>query len=421
MQGTLRLTKYSIGVGDRFAHQAAAQLQACVLASRPGREVAPVWNKSNREHLLVGSNPAQTRAAAQEAVRRVGWAGTYHVDADHIGLATVERFIPHSDFFTIDVADFIGKPAAPEWGSGFVSRHAELLGRIELPGATQPLKTTEAAIRAFAEKYAAAVTQAREIYRAIARAKGEGTFITEVSMDETDRPQSPPELLVILAALADEQVPVQTIAPKFSGRFNKSVDYVGDAAAFEREFNEDLAVVAYAVRAYGLPQNLKLSIHSGSDKFSIYGPMRRGLERFDAGLHLKTAGTTWLEEVIGLAESGGAGLMAAQEIYERALGRVDELCAPYATVIDIDRARLPSASTVRGWTPEQFCSALRHEPSNPEFNANLRQLLHVGYKIAAEMGSRYTGALEACAEVIARNVTANLYERHLKPLYDWRR
>src|SRR5207249_1055188 len=139
------------------------------------------------------------------------------------------------------------------------------------------------------------------IYRHIAQHKSGAEFITEVSMDETDAPQTPPELLVILAAIADAQIPIQTIAPKFTGRFNKGVDYAGDLSQFEKEFNDDLAVIAFAVKAYRLPATLKLSVHSGSDKFSIYAPIRRALARFDAGLHLKTAGTTWLEELIGLA------------------------------------------------------------------------------------------------------------------------
>ena len=140
---------------------------------------------------------------------------------------------------------------------------------------------------------------------------------------------------------------MQTIAPKFTGRFNKGVDYVGDVAQFEKEFNEDLAVIAFAVRQYGLPASLKLSVHSGSDKFSIYGPIRRALRRFGAGVHVKTAGTTWLEEVIGLAEAGGGGLALAKEIYAGALEHADELCAPYATVMDIDRNCLPTAAQVR--------------------------------------------------------------------------
>lgn len=236
-------------------------------------------------------------------------------------------------------------------------------------------------------------------------------------MDETDRPQTPPELLIILAAIADEQIPIQTIAPKFTGRFNKGVDYEGDIARFEKEFNEDLAVIAFAVKQYGLPGTLKLSVHSGSDKFSIYAPMRRALARSGAGLHLKTAGTTWLEEVIGLAEAGGDGLALAREIYAGALEHLEELCAPYASVIDIDLKKLPSAATVNGWSAKQFTAALRHDQGNKSYNPHLRQLIHVGYKIAAQMGNRYLDALEKHEESVAKNVTANLYERHMKPLF----
>jgi len=268
-----------------------------------------------------------------------------------------------------------------------------------------------------AAKYLLAVTEAGRIYRHIASQKGEANFITEVSMDETDQPQTPPELLVILALLSDENVPIQTIAPKFTGRFNKGVDYVGDLAQFEKEFNEDLAVIAFAVKQYGLPATLKLSVHSGSDKFSIYAPIRRALARFDAGVHVKTAGTTWLEELIGLAEAGGSGLALAKEIYAGALEHVDELCAPYAAVIDIDRGRLPSAQTVKSWSAEQFVSALGHEQTNKSFNPHLRQLVHVGYKIAARLGNRYLKTLEECEQTVSRNVTLNLFERHLKPIF----
>ena len=88
----MQLPKYSIGVGDRFAHQGAAQLQAILSAARQGVEVAPVWNKSHREHTIVGSRPADVRAEADRAVTALGWTGPYFVDADHISLKTVDGF-----------------------------------------------------------------------------------------------------------------------------------------------------------------------------------------------------------------------------------------------------------------------------------------------------------------------------------------
>jgi hypothetical protein len=413
----LTLGQYSFGVGDRFAHQAKAQLRACQLVAARGIEVIPVWNKSHREHTIVGSQPPSVRAAADVAVQELNWTKPYHVDADHIRLETVDGFISSSDFYTIDVADSIGQPAGAGAVKAFADRHPELIGRVEIPHIEQPFEITRDDVERIAGKYLKAVQDAGAIYRKIAAAKGENNFITEVSMDETDSPQTPPELLVILAAIADEGIPVQTIAPKFTGRFNKGVDYVGDVTQFEKEFRQDLAVIAYAIGKYGLPKNLKLSVHSGSDKFSIYAPIRRALAEFGAGLHLKTAGTTWLEEVIGLAEADGAGLELAKEIYTKALKKREELCAPYAAVIDVDPAKLPSAETVRGWSAEQFTAALRHDPANPAFNPDLRQLIHVGYKVAAQLGDRYLRMVEACESSIAPNVTGNLFDRHLLPLF----
>jgi tagaturonate epimerase len=413
----LTLEKFSLGVGDRFAHQAAAQLRACLMAAERGADVIPVWNKSNREHLIVGSEPGSVRAAADAAVRQLGWKRPYHVDADHINLTTVDRFLAASDFYTLDVASAIGKPATATDIEAFVARHPELVGRIEIGGIEAPFATTPDTIAQIAGKYLFAVQEAGLIHRHIASKRDAGAFVTEVSMDETDLPQTPPELLVILAAIADEKIPVQTIAPKFTGRFNKGVDYVGNVAQFEKEFSEDLAVIAHAVKQYGLPPNLKLSVHSGSDKFSIYAPMRRALASAGAGVHIKTAGTTWLEELIGLAEADDEGLALAKEVYAEAYAHRDELCEPYAAVIDIDYAKLPAPEKVAAWSAGDYTSALRHDQSNPGFNADLRQLLHVGYKVAAKMGPRYLRMLEQCESSISRNVTENLFDRHIVPLF----
>jgi hypothetical protein len=404
-------------MGDRFAHQGKAQLQACALAAAQGVNVIPVWNKSNREHMFIGTEPSSLRAEADAAVKALSWTKSYHVDADHIRLETVDRFIEPSDFFTIDVADSIGKPAAAQDVKAFVQRHPELIGKLSVPNIDHPLEISQAELERVANKFLLAAQDAGKIYQHIAKAKGEANFISEVSMDETDSPQTPHELLIILAALADEKIPLQTIAPKFTGRFNKGVDYVGDLKQFEKEFNDDLAVIAFAIKKYGLPPSLKLSVHSGSDKFSIYEPMRRALKKFDAGVHIKTAGTTWLEELIGLAEAGGDGLEIAKEIYAIAIEHVEEFCAPYATVIDIDKSKLPAASAVNGWSSQQFVSALRHDQTNPAYNPSFRQLLHVSFKVAAKKGERYLNALKKHEAVIAKNVTTNLFDRHLKPLF----
>src|SRR5215471_4171751 len=160
----LRISKYSLGVGDRFAHQAKPQLRACMEAAARGVEISPVWNKSNREHGIVGSEPASVKTAASAAVRDLGWNRPWHVDADHINQDTVGRFLEASDFYTLDVAAFIGKPAERAAVDAFVARHPELTG--------EPFPADRDSVRAVAGKYLFAVQEAGRIYRRIESAKG---------------------------------------------------------------------------------------------------------------------------------------------------------------------------------------------------------------------------------------------------------
>jgi hypothetical protein len=411
------LPKYSMGVGDRFCHEAEAQLTAFIKLKESGVDAAPVWNKSNREHMIIGTEPVSVRQKADEAVKNLGWNGAYFVDADHIGIKTVDPFIASSDFYTLDVADFIGETASDEDIKAFIDRNTKFAGKFELPGLNKEVEITTGQIEAAARKYLFAVQEAGRIYNYISSKKGEGNFVTEVSFDETETPQTPIEMLFILSAIAELKIPAQTIAPKFTGRFNKGVDYVGNLKQFEEEFYADLAVIKFAVKEFGLPENLKLSIHSGSDKFSIYPIMKNAIRKFDSGIHLKTAGTTWLEEAAGLALSGGDALKLIKDIYIKAYQRYDEMCKPYATVIDINTAKLPSPEEIKTWTGEQFSAALRHDQSCEQFNLNLRQLIHVGYKIAAEEGKLFTDALKENRQCIAELVTDNIFTNHMKALF----
>ncbi len=414
----MQLGKFSLGIGDRFSHQGVAQLRGVLKANKAGLDISPVWNKSNREHIYVHSHPADVRKEADAAVAALGYTGKYFVDADHINLSTVAPFVETADFFTLDVAAFIGKESAEADVKAFVASCAKYMGQLAIPGIDHPIEVTEELLVKIAGKFLAATQQASEIYSLLKEKKGEGNFVTEVSMDEVETPQTPVDLFFILKMLADKGVPAQTIAPKFTGRFNKGVDYVGDVDQFAKEFEEDVLVIDYAVKEFGLPEELKLSVHSGSDKFTIYPIMANIIKKYDKGLHVKTAGTTWLEEVIGLAVAGGEALEAAKAIYTSALGRKDELCAPYADVIDIDSAKLPSPEEVAGWSGEKFANTLRHIPGHPDYNPNFRQLIHVGYKVASEMGTGYTDLLKKYSDVIGSCVEENIYDRHLKRLFN---
>ncbi|MBD3289582.1 hypothetical protein GF337_12325 [candidate division KSB1 bacterium] len=406
-----------MGIGDRFAQQGKAQLDAIKKASELGLEITPVWNKSFREHQIVKSEPTSTRKEADDAVKALGWNGQYFVDADHVGLKNVDFFIDSSDFFTLDVADFIGEKADGAKIDKFIESYKKYIGEMSIPGISDTFKITEQRLEQIANKFLFAIDEAAKIYKHISRKKDSGSFVVEVSMDETDEPQTPVEMLFILAMISDAGIPAQTIAPKFTGRFNKGVDYVGAIDQFKKEFEQDIAVIQFAIREFSMQDNLKLSVHSGSDKFSIYKPMGEIIRKMDAGLHLKTAGTTWLEELIGLAEGNQDGQALVKEVYRNAYNRYDELCGPYAAVIDIDPRKLPSPDEVDSWSGESYAAALRHDQDNPGFNPHFRQLLHVGYKVAAEMGDRYLNAVRANSEIVSKNVTENIFERHIKRLF----
>ena len=387
------------------------------MAKEAGVELTHVWNKSFREHKTVKSGPESVRIEADEAVKSLAWKGQYLVDADHINMDTVDDFVPHSDFFTLDVADYIGKAASDEEIEVFVSKYSRFIGSLAIPGIEKPFEIHEDFIRTIGRTFLFAANAAGKIYRRITELKGHEDFIAEVSMDEVDDPQTPAELFFILAAIADAGIPAQTIAPKFTGRFNKGVDYVGDVNQFAKEFEEDILVIKYAIAEFGLPESLKLSVHSGSDKFSIYEPIRALTKKYNTGVHVKTAGTTWLEELIGLAEAGDEGLELAKAIYGKALSRFDELTGPYATVIDVQIEGLPAADEVNSWSGDKYANTLRHDQSHPDFNPQFRQLLHCGYKVAAEFGDTYFNALTKYKDIVSKNVTENIFERHIKPLF----
>jgi hypothetical protein len=412
----MQLEKYSFGIGDRFAQQGTAQLKALVKAHDAGIPFIPVWNKSNREHDIIGSEPIGTRIEAENAVRTLNWHKSYYVDADHINLTNVDRFIDSSDFFTLDVADYINKPSSERDIDEFIKLNKKYLGELTIPGINEPFTITEETLASIANKFLFAIKEASNIYNHIIKAKGAENIIPEVSMDEVDEAQTPIELFFILAGLAHFSLPAQTIAPKFTGRFNKGVDYVGDVNKFSKEFAQDLLVIKFAIAEFGLPNNLKLSVHSGSDKFAIYPIMGHLLKQYNSGIHIKTAGTTWLEEVIGLAVAGGDALELAKTIYAKAYNRRDELCKPYATVIDIDEEKLPDPSELITWNSNKFANTLRHVQTNPDYNPNFRQLIHIAYKIAAEFGSEYLSMLGKHADIIGQQVTENIYNRHIQRL-----
>ncbi|MFX1419803.1 MAG: tagaturonate epimerase family protein [Promethearchaeota archaeon] len=413
----MKLKRYSIGTGDRFGCQSKAQLKALIKAKEKGVDIDIVWNKSHREHLITKTKPQDVLEGAQNAVRELNWDGNYYVDADHIGFNNVDLFIDSCNFFTIDVAEFIGKNPVNNDIQDFLQRYQKYLGKINIPYIKKNFKISKEFLEITAQKYLLAIKEARKIYNKIKKKKGNDNSVIEISIDESNVPQTPIEMFFILGAIAEEKIPIQTIAPKFYGKFNKGIDYKGNIKKFTKQFEAMLAIIQYAKEQFSLYDNLKLSIHSGSDKFSLYNDIKKCMKKFDVGIHLKTSGTTWLEELIGLAIAGNDGLELVKEIYTKAYYQFNELCKPYAKVINIRKEKLPHPEKLNIWRSESFVKALRHDSSCSDYNPNFRQLLHIGYKIAADMGSRYLNLLKKYEETIAVNVTKNIYENHIEKLF----
>ena len=172
------LEKYSMGIGDRFAHQGRAQLRALMTAKHAGLEIVPVWNKSHREHTTIGTNPIDVRKEAVAAVKALNWTDPYYIDADHINLTNVDLFMESSNFFTLDVADFTGQPADSDSIKKFVCKHGKLAGTLLIPGIEESFEITAEQITAITQKYLKAIQEAGRIYRHIEQAKGMGNFVT---------------------------------------------------------------------------------------------------------------------------------------------------------------------------------------------------------------------------------------------------
>lgn len=414
----LELGKYSFGIGDRFGMQGLPQLRAIMEAGSKGIHITPVWNKSFREHRIIGSRPEDVRFEADNVCDQLDWKSDYFVDADHINLETVDAFIGSSDFFTLDIASYIGKHADIIDIDNFVSSMQYYSNKLIIPGILREMDTGNAFVREVALQYLYAIKMAAKTYKYIEKRKGRGNFITEISMDEVAVPQRPAELFFILAMLSSEGVPVQTIAPKFSGKFIKGIDYTGDVSVFSDEFEDDLLVIRYAISEFGLNPNLKISVHSGSDKFSIYPHIGELMQKHNTGIHIKTAGTTWLEEMTGLALSEGRALDFVKKVYCAALENIDYLCSPYADVIDINPDRLPTSNEVHKWNGRMLAGFIRHIPGNDVYNPDMRQLIHVGYSIAAQDIENFRGLIRENETIVAKCVYENIYQRHLKRLFN---
>ena len=394
----------SFGFGDRIGLATPGHVAALVAA---GGDIAPIFaQQSVRENSRIGRTPQEVMDDAMWGIFETGWHGRWGADADHVKeLSHVAPFVQANyTFFTIDPSDHVDndaqtdsldtlrqKTAVLPWQQ-FGTTEVELIADycaapIVLAGTTLQFDE-EVLLRALA-KYGRALAYTLTLTAEIRRQMAGKPFDLEMSVDETDTPTSAEEHYFIANELLKRDVPVVSLAPRFVGKFQKGVDYMGDLGEFESELAKHAAIMHH-FDAY------KLSIHTGSDKFTIYGLIN---QYANGRVHVKTAGTSYLEALRVISKTDVA-------LFRHILDLGHERFATDRKTyfIDCQPERVPASSQL---SDEELPALL------DDFDA--RQLLHVTFGSALdEYGTALTADLLA-DEAAYEAVLVTHFGRHLRP------
>ena len=408
----------SAGFGDRLGLATPGHVWAV-----QGTGIAPVFaQQSVRENARTGRTPRQVLDEAMWGVFQEGWREPWGADADHLKTpADVEAFVAAGyTFYTVDPGDQVDNAAQTDSEPVLVRKVADLpwealesspealyqgfLGRpVSLDGFT--LAFNEVTLLRAAAKYGWAVAHTASMYRHLVtlmddrppstgsgqalRQRSGQAFELEVSVDETETPTSAHEHFYMASELRRLGVKWVSLAPRFVGRFEKGVDYIGDLAEFEAELARHAAVARY----FG---GYKLSLHSGSDKFSVYPVVAR---HTGGMVHLKTAGTSYLEalRVMAKVEPG-----FFREVLDFARDRYETDRATYH--VSAQLAKVPASDDLADSSLSDLLE---------QFDA--RQVLHVTFgSVLDRFGGRLKAALRAHKEAHYATLAAH-FERHLAP------
>jgi hypothetical protein len=400
----------SFGFGDRLGLATPGHIQA-LRAVTPDGEIYPILGQQSvRENARTGRTPQEVMDDAMWGVFQEGWKMPWGADADHLKqVSDLPAFVTSGyTFFTVDPgehvdseADTAGEPelvekiAAQTWGELGTAP----LGQKELVYSFQAFcdqagwrcDTAEVelgALRAFA-KYGRAVIHITKLYRALQELKP-GGFDFEVSVDETETPTSLLEHFYIVSELRRLGVRFNSLAPRFPGRFEKGVDYIGDLTTLEPELGRHAAIM----RQFG---GYRLSLHSGSDKFSIYPLLVKHAGR---SVHVKTAGTSYLE-ALRVAAAFDTGLFRQVLTLARERYTTDRV----SYHVSADESRLPDPSTL---TDEALPALLD--------DFHVRQALHVTFGSALNLFRiEINQMLKSHAEAYDQGLVKH-FKRHLEPL-----
>jgi len=396
----------SFGFGDRMGSATAGHIQA-MRSTGADRTVGPIYaQQSVRENTRTGRTPQQVLDDAMWGVFQEGWRTAWGADADHVKeIADLAPFVAAGyTFYTIDPSDYVDNAAqtdTPETLRDKVARLPwEQLGTsyqamrerycaapFELGGLT--LQFSEPVLLRALAKYGRAISHTAAIADALTAQVQGGRYDLEVSVDETDTPTSIYEHFLIANELHARGIPVASVAPRFVGKFQKGVDYMGDIAQFEAELINHAAIMDH----FG---SYKLSIHTGSDKFSIYPIIARHAH---GHVHVKTAGTSYLEALRLVARYDPALFRA---MLDHAREHFEHDRKTY--FLDAQLSKVPAGEQV----PDADLPDLLNQ-----FDA--RQVLHVAFgSILDAYGDQLRSLIGAHEEAFRRGLEQH-FARHLNP------
>jgi len=376
----------SFGFGDRLGLATPGHIEALRHSTF---DLRPVFaQQSVRENARTGRTPQQVMDDAQRAVEAARWDNPWGADADH--LKTVDDLPPFVDagytFFTVDPGEHVDNSADADSVEMLKQKVAALnwdeLSALYLNGdGGQAWGRFEAeSLMRAAVKYGKAIQHAVAMFKRLSEMRDGFDF--EVSVDETDSPTTPLEHFFIANELTRLGVKFTSLAPRFIGRFEKGVDYIGDLNALDVELSKHAAVTA----RFG---TYKLSLHSGSDKFSVYPLI---VKHWGSRLHVKTAGTSYLEALRALAVTEPA---LFGKIWALGLERYDTDRATYH--VSADAALVPSGLPLPALLDD--------------FHA--REILHVTFGSALSVfGAELKAGLVKHADVYNANLQKH-FGRHL--------
>ncbi len=410
----------SAGFGDRLGLATPGHIRALHEVDHESRRIAPIFaQQSVRENLRTGRSPQEVLDDAMWGLFEEGWQDPWGADADHLKTpADADTFADTGyTFYTIDPGDHVDDAAQTDSRSELEAKFQALPWALledtprdmeerhlgaSLPTGIHDEKIGREQLLRAAAKYGRAVAHTVTMYRHLASRMGNRTFDLELSVDETETTTSVVEHFYIASELRRLEVRWVSLAPRFVGSFEKGVDYIGDLDRFSAEFARH-AAVARELGPY------KLSLHSGSDKFSIYGITARLTgddSAADRGalVHLKTAGTSYLEAL-------------------RTVARVDprlflEILALSRDRYETDRATYHvSAQLAKVSRPESLSAG--ELPGLLE-HFDTRQVLHVTY---GSVLNSFAGRLETTLhehEEDHYTLLQSHFTRHLRPFIERR-